>query len=203
MKNKHRTKIVWAVAWTALLLCISLTMMQTVHAEDNTTDNSTGNVTNSTINITNNVPNTPVVTLTVDDNNIICAGTLSDPDNNTMNATLEWYKNGNLKDVSGYSAVTNVSDTQNKTPGTWYCRVRAYDGNYSAWGTSNTLTIPAHNNTDDENETRDNDDNDTEHIKGQALDVRYDHLACKVDFTNAQLDLFDKYLDANVSGYKQ
>jgi hypothetical protein len=46
--------------------------------------------------------------------------------------------------------------------------------------------------------------NDTESntIQGQALTVRYEHLICKVEFTDNQIDLLDNYLDENISDLK-
>lgn len=41
--------------------------------------------------------------------------------------------------------------------------------------------------------------NDTE-TYGKALEVRYEHLICKVGFTSAQIELFDEYVATDLSG---
>ncbi len=43
-------------------------------------------------------------------------------------------------------------------------------------------------------EGTDNNTDDLNDVQGQALNVRYDHLQCKVDFTNTQIDTLNKYV---------
>jgi hypothetical protein len=43
-------------------------------------------------------------------------------------------------------------------------------------------------------ETNESDTNSTELTNSQALIVRYDHLQCKVEFTNTQIDILNEYI---------
>ncbi len=51
----------------------------------------------------------------------------------------------------------------------------------------------------EDNSTDDADDNVTQ---GQALSVRYDHLVCKVQFTNTQIDLLKEYASVDQTANK-
>lgn len=65
-----------------------------------------------------------------------------------------------------------------------------------------TGTVIADNNTSNGNSTSTNvTDNDSD-TYGKALEVRYEHLTCKVEFTDAQIELFDEYVETDLSDLK-
>jgi hypothetical protein len=54
-----------------------------------------------------------------------------------------------------------------------------------------------------ENSTNGTNDNNNDNVtQGQALAVRYDHLVCKVDFTNTQIDLLKEYVSVDQTDNK-
>jgi hypothetical protein len=52
------------------------------------------------------------------------------------------------------------------------------------------------------NDTNSTGNNNTDATQGQALNVRYDQLQCKVAFTNTQIDLLSKYVSVDQSANK-
>jgi len=85
--------------------------------------------------------------------NLTCSATILDLDNDTMNITLNWYKNGILDTTTNYtnqtsSTITSTLLASNTAAGeTWTCSVQVSDGNTTNCGgwqnTSLTInTIP-------------------------------------------------------------
>jgi hypothetical protein len=107
------------------------------------------------INVTgNSAPNatTPVLYIasglnrTLDD--LICDSNLSDADNNTMNVSVQWYKNAGLnktETLTGYSNgafSTTLSNSYTAKGESWKCSINVTDGeNSTGFIDSNTITI--------------------------------------------------------------
>ena len=108
------------------------------------------------LSLSNTAPNTPSVSINSTDlsnktaQDLNCFATITDDDNNSMNVTVQWYKNNTLNLTLYYNssyangtAFNAVLDDANTTKNdSWHCGMRAYDGTaYSAWANSSNLTI--------------------------------------------------------------
>ena len=111
---------------------------------------------NFSIIVANEVPNTPTPNLVSVDgtnktlSNLNCSAVISDPDADTLDVSVRWYKNGGLNQTIDYNnsyangtTFSAILDDGNTTKlENWTCQVRLYDGAlYSDWGVSNQLTI--------------------------------------------------------------
>jgi len=125
------------------------------------TQDSAGNVNDSletrTVTISlNTAPDNPTIVLNSTDGsnktaqNLTCWTTISDPDTNTMNITVQWYKDDVLNKTIDYNnsypdgTAFNATLTSGNTTKTdvWHCGIRLYDGSdYSDWVNSSKLTI--------------------------------------------------------------
>jgi hypothetical protein len=105
---------------------------------------------------TNNVPTTPTPEINstdgsrFDTQNLNCYDTITDPDRNALNVTVEWYKDSVLNLTVDYNNTyannyefNAVLDSGNISAGeVWKCGIRVYDGAlYSSWENSSGLTI--------------------------------------------------------------
>ena len=109
-----------------------------------------------TISSSNEVPNTPTPNLVSVDgtnktlSNLNCSAVISDPDADTLDVSVRWYKNGGLNQTIDYNnsyangtTFSAILDDGNTTKlENWTCQIRLYDGAlYSEWGVSSNLTI--------------------------------------------------------------
>jgi len=81
---------------------------------------------------------------------LYCNDTIGDPDGDSINVSIRWYKNGILDQTIDYnnSYVNNsefsatLDSTNTNIGDNWSCSMRFYDGvDYSAWGSSVNLTV--------------------------------------------------------------
>ena len=106
--------------------------------------------------VSNVAPNAPNVAINSTDGSNVssqdlnCFTTLIDADNNTMNVSVNWYRNSTLNLSVDYNnsyangtAFNAVLGNGNLTGGYyWFCSVRLYDGQaYSGWGNSSNLSV--------------------------------------------------------------
>src|SRR3989339_98160 len=104
----------------------------------------------------NDVPNDPSPNLVSVDgtnktlSNLNCSAIISDPDGDTLDVSVRWYKNGGLNQTIDYNnsyadgtTFSAILDDGNTTKlENWTCQIRLYDGAlYSDWGVSSNLTI--------------------------------------------------------------
>lgn len=104
----------------------------------------------------NNAPNYPAVSLTSSDGSnysnqdLICGATISDPDNDSLDVAVKWYKDSSLDSttsfdngyVNGTSFTHSLASSSTSTGDVWFCSIRLYDKQaYSGWGNSSNLTV--------------------------------------------------------------
>ncbi|GEM_PF-1395097 len=105
---------------------------------------------------TGNAPNNPIVNINSTDGSnktlqdLWCRATISDPDSNSLNVSVEWYKENSYQFRFDYNnsydsgTLFNASlHNTNTTKGdNWSCGIRLHDGSdYSSWVNSSKLTI--------------------------------------------------------------
>lgn len=106
--------------------------------------------------IINTPPNNPVVFINSTDGtnrsnqDLNCFATISEPDLDRMNVSVQWYKNDNLEVTVNYNnnyvSGTNFKAVLNSAPTirgqNWSCGMRLFDGiDYSNWVNSTNITI--------------------------------------------------------------
>jgi hypothetical protein len=156
------------------MLAMVFILTSIVLAENETT-NTTVNETQTNVTLNTTVNETDL-NVTINETN-----TTLNETNTTTNTTTNVTTN-----TTTNNTVNNTNVTTNTTT------------NVTTNTTTNTTANTTTNNTN--NNSVNNTDLDRYY---KALEVRYEHLKCKVELTNKQIDLFDKYLpELNLDNYK-